>query len=63
MINQISENGKPSYGICEYICDSEEDVKNLPLYCTPGSTALVLNATQDLYILSGQKKWIKLLNK
>ena len=60
MINKISENGKTAYGIHEFVCDSEEDVAKLPTWCTPGSTAIILNTNQDVYILSGNKKWIKL---
>lgn len=59
MINPISINGKPVYGIYEYLCDYETDVEKLPTGAAPGSTAYVVE-TGDIYILNGLKKWVKM---
>lgn len=32
MVVMIKENGKTMHGICEFIVDKEEDVKNLPKF-------------------------------
>ena len=59
MINPMSINGKPAYGVNEYVCDTTEDVKKLPTGCAPGSTAYDIE-TGDVYILNGLKKWVKM---
>lgn len=59
MINPLSVNGKPVAGIHEYLCDTAEDVKQLPTGAAPGSTAYVVE-TGDVYILNGLKKWVKM---
>ena len=41
---------------CEYILDTEADVKNLPECCT-GSTAFVV-ATGNLYMVNASGKWV-----
>lgn len=60
MIYKISENGKTSYGVREFMCDTADDVAKLPTTCAPGSTAIIINENQDVYILSGNRKWVKL---
>lgn len=59
MINPISVNGKPVYGINEYVCDFETDVQKLPIGCATGSTAYVIE-TGNIYIIDGFKKWVKM---
>ena len=52
MISLIANNGEIAYGIKEWIADSAEDLKNLPIKtAAPGSKCLV---TEDMvfYILS-----------
>lgn len=41
----------------EYLCDTEEDVSNLPTCCT-GSTALVCD-TGNVYIVNASGQWVK----
>lgn len=59
MINKLSMNGKPVYGINEYICDTADDITNLPIDCASGSTAYIID-TGDVYILNGSKEWVKM---
>ena len=58
MIALLSENGKPAYGICEYVCDSADDVESLPK-APMGSTAFVI-ATGDVYMINSSKEWVKI---
>lgn len=59
MINPLSVNGQPVYGLHEYICDFEDDIENLPTGCAVGSTAYIIE-TGDIYIINGFKKWVKM---
>lgn len=60
MINPISVNGNLIYGIHEYLCDFHKDISNLPTGCAPGSLAYVIE-TDQIYIMTGQKEWKKLI--
>ena len=60
MINTISINGKPVYGIYEYVCDTTEDVAYLPTGCAPGSTAYVID-NGKVYIMNSLKEWKEML--
>lgn len=58
MVSLIANNGEIAYGIKEWIADSVEDLKNLPIKtAAPGSKCLV---TEDMvfYILSNNKTWV-----
>lgn len=58
MISIVSNQGKITYGIQDFICDTPADKENLPCNgCAPGSTATVLT-TGDEYILNSQGQWI-----
>lgn len=59
MINITSTNGKVAYDVCDFICDYESDVTDLPDDKTVGSTALVLE-TSNLYMINSEGKWVKL---
>lgn len=59
MINMTSVNGKVAYDVCEFICDYESDVANLPKDKTVGSSALVLE-TLNIYMINGEGQWVKL---
>lgn len=59
MINSTSTSGHVTYGIKEFVVDMETDVVDLPIECTIGSTALVLE-TSNVYVLSGSRKWVKI---
>ncbi len=57
-ISLTSHDGDVTYGIKEYVVDTPEDINNVPL-CTMGSTLFVIS-TAELYIMSGEKKWVKI---
>ena len=57
MINLYKQDGETLYGIKEFLLDSKEDVKDLPIEKVHiGSTALVISSG-DLYMLNGNKEW------
>lgn len=58
MISLLSVSGKTVYGICEYVCDKEEDVETLP-EAPMGSTALVIE-TGNVYMINSEKEWVKI---
>lgn len=59
MINILSSGGKVSYNVNEYICDTADDIKDLPTGCSVGSTAFVIT-TKDVYMLNSSKEWVKI---
>lgn len=62
MNGSISRNSNNvAYGVKHYTIDTPNDVKELPLHCTPGSTAFVIS-TSDRYMFNNQYQWIKVAN-
>lgn len=63
MISIYSQNGEVEYKVTDFILDSTEDLSKLQekysKTCGPGSSALILE-TSDVYMLSGQREWVKL---
>ena len=45
--------------VCEFVCDSEEDVKTLPEKCAPGSIAMVATSGLPMYMVNASGKWVK----
>lgn len=58
MINSIAQNGSRTYGVNNYVVDTESDISTLPTYCAMGSSARVI-ATGDLYLFNSEKTWVK----
>jgi hypothetical protein len=58
MIAMLSTNGDPAYGVCEFTCDSPNDIPYLPTTCGMGSRCIVIS-NGDVYFLNGEKKWVK----
>lgn len=59
MAYRITKNDKDiSYGIKELVCDTPEDIDNLPT-CAMGSTCLVIS-TAEVYMINSEKVWVKL---
>lgn len=57
MINLYKQDGETLYGIKEFLLDSQEDVKNLPIEKVHvGSIALVISSG-ELYVFNGNKEW------
>lgn len=59
MINVLSANGKVTYNVYEFICDTEDDIENLSKNCAAGSTAFVIE-TKDVYMLNSKREWVKI---
>lgn len=60
MLNLYSQNGDVQYNIREYVVDNIDDIKSLPTHAAMGSIAVVI-ATSEVYMLNGQKEWVKML--
>ena len=58
MYKITSNDGEISYGVKEFVCDTPEDLKNLPL-CAMGSVAIVIS-TAEVYMFNSKKEWVKL---
>lgn len=59
MIGIMKNSGHVTYGLKEYVVDSEDDVKLLPLDGVMGSSAFVIE-TGEVYMLNGKKEWVKI---
>ncbi len=59
MIGIMKTSGHVTYGLKEYVVDSEADIEYLPLDGVMGSTAFVIE-TGDVYVLNGKKEWVKI---
>jgi hypothetical protein len=58
MYSTIKHDNEVSYGINEYVCDSTDDLINLPK-CSMGSTALIIT-TSEVYMKNSSGEWVKL---
>jgi len=59
MYGLISHDGNPAYGLKEFVVDTPEDIKNLPINALMGSTALVIS-TGEVYMINSKGEWKKL---
>ena len=57
MFKIINQSGHTAHGLKEYVCDIEQDISNLSIDDTPGSTAFVI-ASKKTYMLNNQHQWI-----
>lgn len=58
MFSIASNSGEVAYGVTRFLIDTEAEIKDLPTYHTPGSSAFVIeNSTR--YILNNNREWIK----
>lgn len=58
MYKITSNDGDIAYGIKEFVCDTLEDLKDLPS-CAMGSVAFVI-ATAEIFMINSKKEWVKL---
>lgn len=56
MFKAIKESGKEKYNVTEFICDTIDDIENLPTTVEVGSTAIVIKGTR-VFILNNGKEW------
>lgn len=56
MYNTFRQKANEYY---EFVCDTTEDIANLPTDCAPGSIAFVVG-TSSCYMLNNQETWVEL---
>lgn len=56
MFKAIKESGKVKYNVTEFVCDTIEDIKDLPTTVEVGSTAIVTKGPH-LFMLNNKKEW------
>ena len=61
MYSIYANNEDIAYGINKYIADTEDDLKNIPIHGTPGTTVFVISNSQ-LYMLNTKKEWKPIQN-
>lgn len=59
MIKMTSQNGEIVYDVKEYVCDSPDDLPNLPRNCGMGSTCIVIS-TSEVYMMNSEREWSKI---
>ncbi len=62
MYSMYKQNDNISAYVSEFVCDTEDDIKNLPTEKNkvyPGSTCLVVS-TSEIYILNASRQWVKI---
>ena len=52
----LSQSGKVTYGIQEFVIDTDDDVENLPIDIPMGSMALSIDSGK-VFILNSQDEW------
>ena len=54
-VSLYQQNNKISYGVCQFVCDTEEDLKKI---CAPkpGSTAYVIEK-KEVYMMGNKNVW------
>lgn len=58
MFSIASNSGEVAYGVTRFLIDTEAEIKDLPTYHTPGSSAFVIENSAR-YILNNNREWIK----
>ena len=59
MIKITSQSGHTSYGLKEFVVDTENEIAHLPLNVAMGSTVFVIEGAL-VYMMNGQKEWVKI---
>lgn len=55
-VTLIQSDSNVAHGVNTYLVDTEDDVKNLPVSCKPGSQALVIESG-NVYFLNSKREW------
>lgn len=56
-VNMISTNGQVQYHVDEYVIDTPDDIKKLPLNAAPGSAA-ICTSNGEVYMKNGSGEWV-----
>lgn len=61
MYKIISNDGDIAYGIKEFVCDTPDDLEDLPSCstCSMGSVAIIIS-TAEIFMLNSKKEWVKI---
>lgn len=59
MIKMTSQNGDVVFDVKEYVCDTSDDLVNLPRNCGMGSTCIVIS-TSEVYMMNSKREWTKI---
>jgi hypothetical protein len=54
----MSNSGHTGYGIKEFVCDTLDDIENLPIDVKPGSAALIIS-TGAIYMINSKGEWVE----
>jgi hypothetical protein len=58
-VNMISTNGQVRYHVDEYVIDTPDDIKKLPLNAATGSVA-ICTSNSEVYMKNGAGEWVAL---
>ena len=58
MYKILANDGDVAYGIKDFICDTPEDLKDLP-HCNMGCTAFIIS-TAEVYMINSNGEWVKI---
>lgn len=59
MYKMTSQNGDVVYDIKEFVCDTPDDIANLPQAAGMGSTCVVIS-TSEVYMMNSKGEWVKI---
>ena len=58
-IGRLKQSGHSTYGLMEYVVDTEADIQNLSVEVAMGSKCFVI-ATSKNYMLNSKGEWVEL---
>lgn len=58
MIDVLSNSGHVGYGIKEFVCDTPDDIQDLPIDAKVGSSAFIIS-TGTVYMLNSKGEWVE----
>lgn len=59
MISKLKQNGTVVYGVLELVCDTPEDLPNLPKDAAMGSTVFVISIAKT-YMKNSSGEWVEI---
>lgn len=55
----MATSGHTTFGVKEFVVDTEGEVFHIPTDCAVGSTAFVIS-TSKAFMLNGEKEWVEI---
>ena len=59
MISKLKQNGSVVYGVIEFVCDTPDDLPNLPKDAAMGSTVFVISIAKT-YMKNSLGEWVEI---